>query len=83
MLNTNLRRLRKYHELTYKDMADLINVTWRTYRNKEQGITQFKANEMFIIARKFNKTIEEIFLPNDFINSEVKEWYQCNNLKQK
>lgn len=71
--NNELRKLRKYHELTYKDMANLLNVDPRTYRNKEKGLTQFKANEMFIIAKKFNRSIEQIFLPSNFMNHEVSE----------
>jgi len=39
----------------------LICVDVRTYQNKENGITQFKQGEMFIIARHYNKPIEEIF----------------------
>lgn len=70
-MTNELRRLRKYHELTYKDMADLIHVDPRTYRNKEKGISQFKANEMFIIAEKFKRPIDEIFLPENFMNHEV------------
>ena len=67
-----LRRLRKFHDLTYEDMARLIDVDIRTYINKEQGISQFKMNEMFIISREFNKSMDEIFLPADFMNHEVK-----------
>jgi len=66
-----LAALRRYHNLTQKDMADLIGVDVRTYINKEKGVTQFKANEMFIIAKKFQKPIDEIFLPTNFIKHEV------------
>lgn len=66
-----LRKLRKYHELTCKDMANLIKVDERTYINKEKGVSQFKLNEMFIISRKFKMSMDEIFLPNDFMNHEV------------
>lgn len=70
---SELRKLRKYHDLTCQDMADLISVDKRTYTNKESGISQFKANEMFIISKKFDRSIEEIFLPTDFMNHEVFE----------
>lgn len=66
-----LRKLRKYNEMTYEDMANLLGVDKRTYYNKEMGITQFKANEMFIISRKFNRSVDEIFLTTDFMNQEV------------
>lgn len=71
--NELLRRLRKYNELTYKDMADLINVSPRTYSDKEKGISQFKQYEMFIISRRFQKSIDEIFLPENFMIHEVDE----------
>lgn len=79
MVTNELRKLRRYHDLTYQDMADLINVDPRTYGNKEKGISQFKQYEMFIISRKFNRSIEEIFLPGDFMIHEVQENEQCNN----
>lgn len=63
---------RKYKGFTQNDFARLIDVDPRTYINKEHGITQFKANEMFLIARKLNMDIEDIFLPTDFIKHEVK-----------
>lgn len=66
-----LRRLRKYNELTYKDMAKLLNIDERTYYNKEKGLSQFKLNEMFIISREFSKSMDEIFLPRDFMIHEV------------
>lgn len=72
MPNTNeLRRLRKYHELTLQNMADLLNIDLRTYINKENGISQFKMNEMYIISQKFNKSMDEIFLPKNFMKHEV------------
>ena len=54
-------------------MAKMLGIDTRTYVNKEHGVTQFKANEMFLIARIFKAEIEEIFLPTNFMNHEVKE----------
>lgn len=65
-----LRRLRKYHELTQEDMAEIIGVDVRTYHKKEKGITQFKLDEMVKISRRLNKTIDEIFLPKKFMKQE-------------
>ena len=62
-----LRKLRKYHELTLEDMGKLIDIDARTYSNKEKGISQFKLNEMVVISRRFNKPIEEIFLNKSFM----------------
>lgn len=66
-----LIKIRKANLETQSDMAKLINVDLRTYQNKEMRISQFKQNEMFIIAKHFNKPIDEIFLPTNFVNQEV------------
>jgi DNA-binding XRE family transcriptional regulator len=66
-----LAALRRYHNLSQKDMARLIGVDLRTYINKENGRSQFKANEMFVIAQKFQKPIDQIFLPTNFKKHEV------------
>ena len=54
---------RKYNGLTQKDMADKLGITWRTYSNKERGITQFKLEEMFAIAKILDKPLDELFSP--------------------
>ena len=72
-MQTNLIELREQSKTTQKELADLIDVDVRTYINKEQGISQFKANEMFLIAQRFGKGIEEIFLPTNFMKHEVYE----------
>ena len=68
-----LRKLRKYHELGYQDMANLLGIDMRTYINKEKGVTQFKLKEMYIISVKFKKSMDEIFLPENFTYDEVSE----------
>lgn len=70
-MQEKLAALRRYLNLSQKDMADLIGVDLRTYINKETGQSQFKANEMFMIAQKFKKPIDEIFLPTNFGKHEV------------
>ncbi len=62
---------RKYYGITQKEMAEYLGIDVRTYINKENGITQFKANEMFLVAKKLNKEISEIFLPPDFMKHEM------------
>ncbi len=69
-----LKSLRNYRNLSQQYMAELINVGSRdTYANKENGVTQFKASEMFIIADHFGMEITEIFLPPNFMSHEVNE----------
>lgn len=64
---------RKFKNITQKEMAERIGVDVRTYINKEHGVTQFKADEMFAIAKILGKDISEIFLPSDFISHEIKD----------
>lgn len=64
---------RKFYGITQKEMADKIGIDVRTYINKEQGLSQFKANEMFLIAKILKKDISEIFVPSDFISHEIKD----------
>jgi len=73
MLQEKLIAWRKYHGLTQKDMAELIGVDVRTYINKESGVSQFKANEMFAISERLGKSIDELFLPTNFTKHEVKK----------
>ncbi|AUJ29596.1 helix-turn-helix transcriptional regulator [Liquorilactobacillus hordei] len=58
--------LRKSDGETQRDIASLLGITEQAYRNKENGKTEFKMNEMFDLARHFNAKIEEIFLPRKY-----------------
>lgn len=70
-MQKKLAALRRYFGLTQQDMADLLGIDKRTYQKKELGESQFKANEMFIISRRFNMPIDQIFLPTNFEKREV------------
>jgi len=71
MQQKKLASIRRSENLSQRELAKLIGVTTETYNNKELGKTQFKASEMFIIASFFNTTVDEIFLPPNFILHEV------------
>ncbi len=71
-MQKRLIALRRARGVTQKEMADVIGIEWRTYVNKEKGVTQFKANEMFAIASFFDEDIGKIFLPTNFTKHEVK-----------
>lgn len=62
----NLIRLRKENNYSQEDLAKILGVTDSTYRNKETGKTQFKMDEMFILANLFDGDMEDIFLPTNF-----------------
>lgn len=65
-----LETIRRGARESQKFIAGLIGVDVRTYQNKEKGITQFKQSEMFIIARHYNRPIDEIFSPLNFEKHE-------------
>lgn len=54
-------------------MAKFLKITTESYGNKERGDNQFKLDEMFFISRLFGLPIEEIFLPRNFGNTEIKK----------
>lgn len=70
-LQWNLIRLRKERGLSQKDMADYLDITPETYGAKERGKQPFMLDEMFKIKHLFNGTMDEIFLPRNFGDSEV------------
>ena len=51
-MQEKLAALRRYHKISQKEMAQYLGMDVRTYINKETGISQFKANEMFAIAKR-------------------------------
>lgn len=70
-MQEKLIRLRRGNLESQSELAKLIGVDLRTYQNKECGKSQFKANEMFIIAQHFKKPIDAIFSPTNFMKHEV------------
>lgn len=49
-------------------MAELLNISLKTYSNKENGLTQFDMDEMFMLARYFNVKVDELFTPSSSRN---------------
>lgn len=61
-----LIKLRKEANESQLDVANMLGLSEGSYRNRERGKIQFKMNEMFILAKHYNKRIDEIFLPREF-----------------
>lgn len=59
-----LKAIRESKKYKADKMASLIGVTVSAYIKKENGQSQFKMNEMFLIAQEFNMRIEDIFTPD-------------------
>lgn len=55
--------VRKQKDLTQKELADLIGISTKQYRLKENGDNKFNGDEMFKIAEFLNMKVDEIFLP--------------------
>lgn len=62
-MQAKLKGLREFHKISKEEMARLTGIGTDTYRKKEDGWTQFKLNEMFAIAQRFNMRIEDVFTP--------------------
>ena len=73
MIQINLIGLRKENHLNQEDMARLLGISIVSYGAKELGKKQFKCNEMFTLAKYFNKSVEDIFLPTILQNGVNKE----------
>lgn len=71
-MQLKLYALRKANKLSQKDMANYLGISENGYRNKELGHTYFNSKEMFEIGNLFNKTIDDIFLPSNVPNGDIK-----------
>lgn len=58
-----LYKLRKEKNLTQKELAQKMNISEISYRNKEKGKNEFTQDEMFWLSRFFGQPMEKIFLP--------------------
>ena len=57
-----LKALRAEHGLTQPEMAQRLNMTEATYRNRENGKTEFVVSEINRILKEFDVKYEDIFL---------------------
>ena len=55
--------LKEENHLTNEKMGEILGISAKQYRKKEQGAAPFKMNEMFILSEYFGKKLEDIFLP--------------------
>ena len=64
-MQNRLRVLRAEHNLTQAELAAKLNVTRQTVIAIESGKYDPSLPLAFAIARTFNQTIEDIFLPHN------------------
>ncbi len=55
--------LRNQNNVTAKRMARMLDISEVQYRKKEKGLAPFKQEEMIIISKYFQKSLDYIFLP--------------------
>lgn len=72
-MQSKLILLRKEQKIPQRTLANLIGISLKQYSYKENGKTKFNGDEMFEIAKFFNKQIEDIFLPTFHQNGENKK----------
>ena len=56
-----LKAARMSQGFTQEDIAELIGVSGSAYAKKEQGITEFKVKEAFVIADFLEEPVDKIF----------------------
>lgn len=66
----NLIKIRKENNETQHDLADILGLSIEGYRLKENGVSQFKSDEMFLIAEHYQLSIADIFLPTKYTLSK-------------
>lgn len=65
-MQSRLIGIRKYHKDTQQQIADILGISRELYSKKENGHTEFTCNEMFLLAKRYNVSIESLFLPINF-----------------
>lgn len=65
--------IRKRNNTNQETLAKLLDITTKSYSQKELGKTEFTMNEMFLISDYFKLSIEEIFLPSILQNGVKQE----------
>lgn len=58
--NERIREIREDHFLTQKKVADLLNVGQRTYSDYESGKTRIPIDNIMILAKYYNVSMDYI-----------------------
>lgn len=67
-MQSKLLILRKEKKMTQIGLAQVIGISAKSYRDKENGRLNFSQDEMFALANVFKKSIDDIFLPRKHQN---------------
>ena len=70
-MQMKLYALRKdKYKKTQQELADYLGISVVSYRNKEKGKNEFTQDEMFALAKLFDRSIDYIFLPREHHNGD-------------
>lgn len=68
-----LNRTRKARGRTAQNMADMLCITIRTYRNYESGVSQPSLETLVRIANKLNVSVDYLLGRDDFLAGRAGE----------
>ena len=71
-----LKNAREDRDISQQEMADLLNITQSNYSKIETGAQEPSLNQLMIIARYFNLTIDELLGvdPDKYVKGKVTEF---------
>lgn len=69
-MNNTVARLRRYYNISQKDMAELVGISYNAYGLKERGKSQFKHGEMVAIVNALNAQGDKVYTLSDVFDTE-------------
>lgn len=73
-----LKNAREDRDISQQEMADLLNITQSNYSKIETGAQEPSLNQLMIIAKYFNLTIDELLGvdPDKYVKAKVTEFVE-------
>lgn len=71
--NERIREIREDHHLTQQKVADLLNIGQRTYADYESGKTRIPIDNILILAKYYNVSLDYIIGASNIKNEYPKK----------
>ncbi|MCD7725332.1 MAG: helix-turn-helix domain-containing protein [Clostridiales bacterium] len=71
--NERIREIREDHSLTQQKVADVLHIGQRTYADYESGKTRIPIDNLLILARFYNVSVDYISGASNILNEYPKE----------
>ena len=71
--NERIREIREDHHLTQQKIADLLNIGQRTYADYESGKTRIPIDNILILAKFYNVSLDYIIGASNIKNEYPKK----------